>query len=51
LPVSYDRPVDTRRGIEEATAAGFGHVVLIVPAPYPDNVARWVVDELIAGVD
>jgi hypothetical protein len=47
LPVSYDQPDDVRRAIAEATDAGFGHIVLMLPAPYPDNVARWVADELI----
>jgi alkanesulfonate monooxygenase SsuD/methylene tetrahydromethanopterin reductase-like flavin-dependent oxidoreductase (luciferase family) len=47
LPVSYDEPVATRRAIDEAVDAGFRHVVLILPAPYPDNVVSWVVDELI----
>jgi alkanesulfonate monooxygenase SsuD/methylene tetrahydromethanopterin reductase-like flavin-dependent oxidoreductase (luciferase family) len=48
LPVSYDEPDTTRRAIAEATAAGFTHVVLGLSAPYPDAVARWVADELIA---
>ncbi|WP_106399846.1 LLM class flavin-dependent oxidoreductase [Actinocorallia populi] len=47
LPVSYDRPDATRNTIGEATDAGFHHLVLGLPAPYPDNVARWVADELI----
>jgi alkanesulfonate monooxygenase SsuD/methylene tetrahydromethanopterin reductase-like flavin-dependent oxidoreductase (luciferase family) len=47
LPVSYDDPAATRRAIDEAVGAGFRHVVLILPAPYPDNVVSWVVDELI----
>ena len=29
-------------------AAGFGHIILGLPAPYPDNVARWVADKIIA---
>jgi alkanesulfonate monooxygenase SsuD/methylene tetrahydromethanopterin reductase-like flavin-dependent oxidoreductase (luciferase family) len=47
LPVSYDGPGSTRAGIAEAIDAGFGHIVLSLPAPYPENVARWVTDELI----
>ncbi|WP_327316605.1 hypothetical protein [Streptomyces sp. NBC_01235] len=47
LPVSYDRPEDTRNAIGEATAAGFHHLVLGLSAPYPADVARWVADELI----
>ncbi|MDQ2787291.1 MAG: LLM class flavin-dependent oxidoreductase, partial [Chloroflexota bacterium] len=47
LPVSYDQPRATRDAIAEALDAGFSHIVLILPAPYPENVARWVTDELI----
>ncbi len=47
-PVSYDNPDATRDSIAQALAAGFRHVVLTLSAPYPDNVARWVADELIS---
>ncbi|MEU4684034.1 LLM class flavin-dependent oxidoreductase [Streptomyces xinghaiensis] len=47
LPVSYDEPAATRDAIAEAAGAGFGHIVLGLPAPYPDGVAQWVADELI----
>jgi alkanesulfonate monooxygenase SsuD/methylene tetrahydromethanopterin reductase-like flavin-dependent oxidoreductase (luciferase family) len=47
LPVSYDRPGPTRDAIGAAVDAGFRHVVLGLPAPYPDGVARWVADELV----
>ncbi|MFI6026802.1 LLM class flavin-dependent oxidoreductase [Amycolatopsis magusensis] len=47
LPVSYDRPEETRKAIGEAVDAGFGHVVLSLPSPYPEGVARWVAAELI----
>ncbi|MEO3802691.1 LLM class flavin-dependent oxidoreductase [Nonomuraea sp. B1E8] len=47
LPVSYDQPGITRDTIGEAIGAGFTHIVLGLSAPYPDNVARWVTDELI----
>jgi alkanesulfonate monooxygenase SsuD/methylene tetrahydromethanopterin reductase-like flavin-dependent oxidoreductase (luciferase family) len=47
LPVSYDRPDATRDAIGAAVDAGFLHVVLGLPAPYPAGVARWVADELI----
>ncbi|WP_327188585.1 LLM class flavin-dependent oxidoreductase [Streptomyces xinghaiensis] len=47
LPVSYEEPAATRDAIAEAVGAGFGHIVLGLPAPYPDGVARWVADELI----
>jgi alkanesulfonate monooxygenase SsuD/methylene tetrahydromethanopterin reductase-like flavin-dependent oxidoreductase (luciferase family) len=49
LPVSYDQPLITRDAISEAVAAGFQHIVLGLPAPYPAHVARWVADDLIAG--
>ena len=47
LPVSYDHPGGTRDAIAAAVDAGFRHVVLTLPAPYPDSVARWVADEII----
>jgi hypothetical protein len=47
LPVSYDQPESTGDAIGKAVAAGFGHIVLGLPAPYPANVARWVADELV----
>jgi alkanesulfonate monooxygenase SsuD/methylene tetrahydromethanopterin reductase-like flavin-dependent oxidoreductase (luciferase family) len=49
LPVSYERPGDTRDAVAEATGAGFRHVVLGLSAPYPDGVARWVADELVTS--
>ncbi|MDH6626248.1 alkanesulfonate monooxygenase SsuD/methylene tetrahydromethanopterin reductase-like flavin-dependent oxidoreductase (luciferase family) [Streptomyces sp. LBL] len=48
LPVSYEQPDVTRHAIGEATDAGFRHIVLGLPAPYPAEVARWVADELIS---
>ena len=47
LSVSYDQPGSTRDAIGEAIAAGFRHIVLGLPAPYPAGVAQWVTDELI----
>jgi alkanesulfonate monooxygenase SsuD/methylene tetrahydromethanopterin reductase-like flavin-dependent oxidoreductase (luciferase family) len=49
LPVSYDDPGATRAGISEAVGAGFTHVVLGLPAPWPAGVARWVADEVISA--
>jgi alkanesulfonate monooxygenase SsuD/methylene tetrahydromethanopterin reductase-like flavin-dependent oxidoreductase (luciferase family) len=49
LPVAYDQPESTRDAIGKAVAAGFGHIVLGLPAPYPANVARWVADELVTA--
>ncbi|MFF8637480.1 LLM class flavin-dependent oxidoreductase [Streptomyces pilosus] len=47
LPVDTVRPGVTREAIGEALDAGFRHVVLGLPAPYPEGVARWAADELI----
>jgi alkanesulfonate monooxygenase SsuD/methylene tetrahydromethanopterin reductase-like flavin-dependent oxidoreductase (luciferase family) len=47
LPVSYDHPSNTRDAIAEAIDAGFPHIVVGLPAPYPEYVARWVTRELI----
>jgi alkanesulfonate monooxygenase SsuD/methylene tetrahydromethanopterin reductase-like flavin-dependent oxidoreductase (luciferase family) len=47
LGVSYADPDSTRNSIAAAIGAGFGHIVLSLPAPYPENVARWVASELI----
>jgi alkanesulfonate monooxygenase SsuD/methylene tetrahydromethanopterin reductase-like flavin-dependent oxidoreductase (luciferase family) len=47
LPVSYERPSITQDAIGKAIDAGFQHIVLGLPAPYPANVAQWVTDELI----
>jgi alkanesulfonate monooxygenase SsuD/methylene tetrahydromethanopterin reductase-like flavin-dependent oxidoreductase (luciferase family) len=48
LRVAYDDPDATREVIARATAAGFRHIVLALPAPYPAHVAGWVTSELIA---
>jgi alkanesulfonate monooxygenase SsuD/methylene tetrahydromethanopterin reductase-like flavin-dependent oxidoreductase (luciferase family) len=47
LQVSYDQPGIARDAIARAIEAGFGHLVLGLPDPYPAGVAQWVVDELI----
>jgi alkanesulfonate monooxygenase SsuD/methylene tetrahydromethanopterin reductase-like flavin-dependent oxidoreductase (luciferase family) len=47
LAVSYDQPGITRDAIGKAMKAGFRHIVLGLPAPYPANVAQWVTDELV----
>ena len=47
LPVSYDNPDITRDTIGRAIDAGFEHLVLSLPNPYPVGIAQWVVDELI----
>lgn len=47
LPVSYEKPGTTRDSIGKAINAGFQHLVLSLPAPYPDGVAHWVAEKLI----
>jgi alkanesulfonate monooxygenase SsuD/methylene tetrahydromethanopterin reductase-like flavin-dependent oxidoreductase (luciferase family) len=49
LGVSYEQPGSTRDAIREALDAGFPHIVLGLPAPFPTDVARWVADELISA--
>jgi alkanesulfonate monooxygenase SsuD/methylene tetrahydromethanopterin reductase-like flavin-dependent oxidoreductase (luciferase family) len=48
LPVDYDQPNSTQDAIGAAIAAGFRHVILGLPAPYPADVAQWVAEKLIA---
>jgi alkanesulfonate monooxygenase SsuD/methylene tetrahydromethanopterin reductase-like flavin-dependent oxidoreductase (luciferase family) len=48
LPVSYDRPDAAREAARAAIGAGFRHLVLGLPAPYPPDAARRVADEIIA---
>ncbi|MEV4703356.1 LLM class flavin-dependent oxidoreductase [Actinoplanes sp. NPDC049316] len=48
LPVAYEDPGATRDAIGRAREAGFRHIVLSLPAPYPDGVAAWVAEKLIA---
>jgi alkanesulfonate monooxygenase SsuD/methylene tetrahydromethanopterin reductase-like flavin-dependent oxidoreductase (luciferase family) len=47
LPVFHDRPQLTRDAVDEAITAGFQHITLGLPAPYPEGIARWVADEII----
>jgi alkanesulfonate monooxygenase SsuD/methylene tetrahydromethanopterin reductase-like flavin-dependent oxidoreductase (luciferase family) len=47
LRVSYDQPTITQHAIAQAIDAGFGHVVLGLPTPYPAEVAHWVASELV----
>jgi alkanesulfonate monooxygenase SsuD/methylene tetrahydromethanopterin reductase-like flavin-dependent oxidoreductase (luciferase family) len=49
VPVVYDRPGVTRNDVAAAIEAGFRHVVLIAPSPYPDGLARWLADDIIDG--
>jgi hypothetical protein len=48
LPLpSYEDPASTRETLAQLVDAGFSHLVVNPPAPYPNQVARWVTDELI----
>jgi alkanesulfonate monooxygenase SsuD/methylene tetrahydromethanopterin reductase-like flavin-dependent oxidoreductase (luciferase family) len=47
LRVSYEQIDTTRTAIAKAIDAGFQHVVLGLPAPYPDDVAHWIAGELV----
>jgi alkanesulfonate monooxygenase SsuD/methylene tetrahydromethanopterin reductase-like flavin-dependent oxidoreductase (luciferase family) len=47
LRVSYQQAATTRDAIAQAINAGFPHIVLGLPAPYPENVASWITSELI----
>ncbi len=47
LRVSYEHADATREAIMRAIEAGFRHIVFGLPAPYPDNVARWITSELV----
>ncbi len=47
--ISYDNPVAARTVIARAVEANFTHLVLSLPAPFPEGVARWVADEVISG--
>jgi alkanesulfonate monooxygenase SsuD/methylene tetrahydromethanopterin reductase-like flavin-dependent oxidoreductase (luciferase family) len=47
--VSYDDPASTRKTVGAAIDAGFTHIVLSLPTPYPDGVARWTADEIITA--
>ncbi len=47
LRVSYEEPSATRKAIGAATEAGFQHIVLGLPAPFPDDVVRWLASEVI----
>ena len=47
LPVSYEDAGAARESLRRLIDAGFSHVVLNPPAPYPSDVVRWVTGELI----
>lgn len=47
VPVSYDDPAASRDHIGRALDAGFGHLVLSLPAPYPTGVAHWIAADVL----
>jgi alkanesulfonate monooxygenase SsuD/methylene tetrahydromethanopterin reductase-like flavin-dependent oxidoreductase (luciferase family) len=49
LPVSYEQPGAARDASRTAIDAGFRHLVLGLPAPYPADVARRVTHEIITA--
>jgi alkanesulfonate monooxygenase SsuD/methylene tetrahydromethanopterin reductase-like flavin-dependent oxidoreductase (luciferase family) len=48
LRVAYEDASPTRHAIAAAVDAGFGHVILGLSPPYPEQIAAWVAAELIA---
>ncbi|WTB82311.1 LLM class flavin-dependent oxidoreductase [Streptomyces cellulosae] len=47
LPVDTGRPDAVREAVGEVLDAGFAHIVLGLPAPFPEGIARWVAEEVI----
>ena len=45
--VDYQDPAATRDAVAAVLGAGFTHIVLSLGAPYPDEVARWVADQIV----
>ena len=48
--VSYDDAAQTSETLRKLIDAGFTHLVLNLPTPFPSHVARWVTDELITPI-
>ncbi|MEW2306679.1 LLM class flavin-dependent oxidoreductase [Streptomyces sp. NPDC006655] len=48
--VSYDDPATTRATVTALIRAGMNHIVLSLPRPYPQGVARRLAEEVIAPV-
>lgn len=48
LRPAYDDPAATSAVVARALDAGFPHLVLSLPAPYPQDVVHWLVDEVIS---
>jgi alkanesulfonate monooxygenase SsuD/methylene tetrahydromethanopterin reductase-like flavin-dependent oxidoreductase (luciferase family) len=50
LVISTDDPASVRAMVTDLVAAGFRHIVFGVRPPAPDNVPRWLADEIIKPV-
>ena len=48
--VSYEDPANTRTIIKELVDVGVTHFALNLITPFPQGVARWLADEIIAPV-
>ena len=49
VQIDYDLPREGRDTVRRAVDAGFRHIVLGLPAPYPEDVAHRVADEIIVS--
>jgi alkanesulfonate monooxygenase SsuD/methylene tetrahydromethanopterin reductase-like flavin-dependent oxidoreductase (luciferase family) len=49
VQIDYDRLRDGRDTVRRAVDAGFRHIVLGLPAPYPEDVAHRLADEIIVS--
>lgn len=50
LLIRADDPASVRSTVADLITAGFRHIVFAVRPPGPDNVARWLADEIIGPV-
>jgi hypothetical protein len=48
--IQADDPASVRAMTQDLIGAGFRHIVFGVRPPAPDNVARWLADEVIGPV-
>jgi hypothetical protein len=48
--VSYDDPASSRASVLELADAGVTHIVLNLYMPFPQGVAHWLADEILAPV-
>jgi alkanesulfonate monooxygenase SsuD/methylene tetrahydromethanopterin reductase-like flavin-dependent oxidoreductase (luciferase family) len=49
VQIAHDRPREVRDTVRRAVDAGFRHIVLGLPAPYPGDVVHHVADEIIVS--